>query len=367
MATFAVVKGKRLRATLVDACGMPLAGPRSRLVTSGFVTVKASPVMRDADNIEQVNAEGRVCVSDRTPPERKWWSLSIELCGVDTDFFHMLLDWEVVTSHDGKPIGFSDQKKVPADTGVAIELWSGVGSDDACDVPASDDLLVGAGGALVLPYGYMVWPVMKEAQIGDLEIGAKASTFTLSGITAAGARWGRGPYNVMPVDTNNTGGRLLQPIKAGQHFRSFRTTVAPPEPTGGACPLVLPTPYYGETAVETAPPQPACGAKATNEKQTITVAGTPTGGTLTLTYKGQTTAGIAFNAASTAVKSALESLATIGTGNVDVTGTGPYVVEFKGTLAGMDLPLMTASGAGLTGGTSPTVTVAEMVKGGVYA
>lgn len=367
MANFAVVKGKRLRATLVDACGMPLAGPRSRLVTSGFVTVKASPVMRDADDIEQTNAEGRVCVADRTPPERKWWSLAIELCGVDTDFFNMLLAWEVVTGYDGKAIGFSDQKEVPSDTGVAIELWSGVGSDDACDVPTSDDILVGAGGDLVLPYGYMLWPVLKEAQVGDLEIGAKASTFTLTGITAAGVRWGKGPYNVMPTDSSNTAGRLLTPIGAGQHYRSFKTTVAPPEPTDGACPLILPSPYYGETAEEIAPDQPACGTTATNEKQTVTLSGTPTGGTFTLTYKGQTTAGIAYNATNTVVQAALEALSTIGTGNATVTGSGPWVVEFVGDLAGYDVPLMTASGTGLTGGTDPSVAVAETQAGGVYA
>ncbi|WP_067671841.1 hypothetical protein [Nocardia miyunensis] len=367
MAEFAVVKGKRLRATLVDACGMPLHGPRSRIVTSGFVTLKASPVMRDADDIEQTNAEGRVCVSDRTPPERKWWALSIELCGVNTDLFNMLLDWEVVTSWDGKPIGFSDQKEVPDQTGVAIELWSGVGSDDECDVPTSDDILVGAGGDLVLPYGYMLWPVLKEAQVGDVEIGAKASTFTLSGITAAGTRWGRGPYNVMPIDADNTPGRLLKEIKVGQHYRSFKTTIAPPDVTDGACPLVLPTPYYGDTAIDTAPDQPSCDAVATNEKQTVTISGTPTGGTFTVAYKGQSTAGIAFNAANTAVKTALEGLSTVGTGNVNVTGTGPYVVEFVGDLAGLDLPLMTASGTGLTGGTTPGVAVTETQAGGVYS
>ncbi|MCM6777930.1 hypothetical protein NDR87_31470 [Nocardia sp. CDC159] len=367
MANFAVVKGKRLRATLVDACGMPLAGPRSRLVTSGFVTLKASPVMRDADDIEQTNAEGRVCVADRTPPERKWWALSIELCGVDTDLFNMLLDWEVVTSWDGKPIGFSDQKEVPSDTGVAIELWSGVGSDDACDVPTTDDILVGAGGDLVLPYGYLLWPVLKEAQVGDVEIGSKASTFTLSGITAAGTRWGRGPYNVMPTDVDNTPGRLLTAIKQGQHFRSFRTTIAPPDVTDGACPLVLPSPYYGATAAAIAPDQPDCDAVASNEIQTVALTGSPTGGTFTLTFSGQTTANIAYNAAAAAVESALEALSTIGTGNIAVTGSGPWACEFVGDLAGVNQPLMTGSGAGLTGGTSPSVTVTETQAGGVYS
>ncbi len=367
MANYAVVRGKRLRVTLVDNCGMPLAGPRSRLVTKGFVTVKASPVYKDANDIEQENADGETCVQDRTPSQLKWWALSIEACNVDTALWNMLLDWEVVTSWDGKDIGYSDQKGVSSETGVAIELWSGVGAQDTCDEPDSDDILVGAGGNLVLPYGYNLWPVFKEAQVGDYEIGAKASTFTLSGITAYAPRWGKGPYNVMPGDADNNAVRLLQPFKKTQQHRGFRTTIAPPDETDGACPLILPDPYYGETAAETAPDQPACGTTATNEKQTFTLTGTPTGGTWTATYKGQTTAGIAFDAANTVVQSALEALSTIGTGNVTVTGTGPWVCEFVGTLAGYDLPLMTASGAGLTGGTTPSVTVAETVAGGVYA
>lgn len=85
--------------------------------------------------------------------------------------------------------------------------------------------------------------------------------------------------------------------------------------------------------------------------QTVSL-GAPSAGTFTLTYKGQTTAGIAFNAAASAVQSALIALSTIGTGNVTVTGSagGPYSVIFAGTLA-TDTTAMTGSGSGLTGGT----------------
>ncbi|MGW4114817.1 hypothetical protein ACWEFJ_28415 [Actinosynnema sp. NPDC004786] len=104
----------------------------------------------------------------------------------------------------------------------------------------------------------------------------------------------------------------------------------------------------------------------TNEVQTLTLTGGPTGGTWTATYAGQTTAGIAHNASTAAVRSALEALSTIGTGNVTVTGTpGAWVVEFTGALGGANLTQMTASGAGLTGGTSPAVTVATTQAGGV--
>ncbi|MBF6277061.1 major capsid protein [Nocardia nova] len=102
----------------------------------------------------------------------------------------------------------------------------------------------------------------------------------------------------------------------------------------------------------------------TNEKQTATISGSPTGGTFALGFKGKTTAALAYNASLAAVQSALAGLSTIGTGNVAVTGTPgtSYVVTFQGALAATDVPAITATGS-FTGGTSPSIAVAETTKG----
>ncbi len=104
------------------------------------------------------------------------------------------------------------------------------------------------------------------------------------------------------------------------------------------------------------------------EQQTVTITGTPTGGTFTLTVGSQTTAAIAYNATAAAVKTALEALVNINVGDVTVTGGPgpgtPYVVTFTGQYAGEDMPQMTASGASLTGGTSPAVGVTTTTAGG---
>lgn len=99
----------------------------------------------------------------------------------------------------------------------------------------------------------------------------------------------------------------------------------------------------------------------TAEVQTVTITGGPTGGTFTLTYAGQTTAGIAYNANAAAVQSALEALSNVTPGDLVVTGTGPYTVTFNVSLG--DVAQMTASGAGLTGGTTPDATVATTTPG----
>lgn len=85
--------------------------------------------------------------------------------------------------------------------------------------------------------------------------------------------------------------------------------------------------------------------------QTVSL-GAASAGTFTLTYKGQTTSAIAYNATASAVQTALQALSTVGAGNATVTGntSGPYTVQFTGTLAN-DTTALTGNGTGLTGGT----------------
>jgi hypothetical protein len=107
-----------------------------------------------------------------------------------------------------------------------------------------------------------------------------------------------------------------------------------------------------------------------DEVQRVTVSAT--GGTFTLTYSGQTTSALAWDATGAQVKAALEALTSISGagGSVEVTGgpgddagTRPYLVTFGGALAGADVDLLTADGTSLTG-TSPAANVDPWVRGG---
>lgn len=81
-------------------------------------------------------------------------------------------------------------------------------------------------------------------------------------------------------------------------------------------------------------------------------AGTPTGGTFTLTFMAQTTSAISVGASAATVQSALEALSTIGSGNCTVSGTSPtYTVTFTGDLAGATQDAITGDGSSATGGT----------------
>ena len=107
-----------------------------------------------------------------------------------------------------------------------------------------------------------------------------------------------------------------------------------------------------------------------NEIKTITITGTPTGGTFTLTIYGKITGTIAYNASSSTVVTALVNMdsgnlfasADLSGGGGSLPGTA-VTVEFQGSYALTDIPAMTADATGLTGGSSPAVSITETTSG----
>jgi hypothetical protein len=145
-------------------------------------------------------------------------------------------------------------------------------------------------------------------------------------------------------------------------IKRFRTPGGPPEATGFAVHS-----FHGE-ALRLLGFVNSDDGTPTSAEQTITIEGAPTGGTFTLTFKGQTTAPIAFNASRETVGAALQGLSTIGKGQAEVAGLagGPYTANFSGeSFAGHAQPAIEADGSGLT--PSGTVTVATTQPGGEVA
>ena len=104
----------------------------------------------------------------------------------------------------------------------------------------------------------------------------------------------------------------------------------------------------------------------TDEIQSVTITGAPTGGTFTLTFSAQTTAAIAYNSTAAAALPLLAALSSIGTGNVAVSG-GPLPgtalsVQFIAAKGKASQAAMTFTNS-LTGGTTPTVVIAEATAG----
>lgn len=105
-----------------------------------------------------------------------------------------------------------------------------------------------------------------------------------------------------------------------------------------------------------------------DKTQVATINGSPTGGTFTLSSGGNTTSALAYNAAASAVQTAVRAFGGIYS-TVTVTGSagGPYTITFPDATSNVQSASAPVSGDGsaLTGGTSPSVTVAATGQGGV--
>jgi hypothetical protein len=105
--------------------------------------------------------------------------------------------------------------------------------------------------------------------------------------------------------------------------------------------------------------------RAGDSVQTLTITGTPTGGTYTLSSGGNTTT-LAFNAANSTIQTAVRAWGGIYS-NVTVTGTGPFTLTFTAATSNVAPAAapFSANGAGLTGGTNSAANVVPAGQGGV--
>ena len=104
------------------------------------------------------------------------------------------------------------------------------------------------------------------------------------------------------------------------------------------------------------------------EVQTLTITGSPAGGTFTITYAGQTTTALDWDSTATEVETALRALSNIGPLDV-VCGGGPLpgtavTITFVGALNQTDVALMTTTDS-LTGGSAPASAIAQTTAGSV--
>lgn len=121
--------------------------------------------------------------------------------------------------------------------------------------------------------------------------------------------------------------------------------------------------YESDNCASTNVAPDPCVITGTNEVQTATITGAPTGGSYTLTFWGFTTAPIVYNAAPAVVQAALEALPNVEPGDITVGGTASALTfTFGGQWAAENVPQITATGS-FTGGTAPAIATGTTTGG----
>lgn len=171
----------------------------------------------------------------------------------------------------------------------------------------------------------------------------------------------------LPASVSYSRGQVLAELFGTDEVQTITITG---EPTGGTFTLSFGGSTTTALAYNATPAQIQAALLAiapigNSAVQTVTLGGNPTGGIFTLGYDGVATGNIAYNATSTVVQAALEAISSIGAGNVVVSGSagGPYTLTFQGYMANKPIAALGATAFGLVP-TTATVTVAVVNPGG---
>lgn len=222
-----IARGRVARFTRLDACGNVVEGATSTVV-SGFITVTATPNYLDAEEIQQLDANGQLCIDDQGDPALRWVDLSIVLCNVDPDRINIMTGDPLVLNDAVAPeaVGYRLDAAVTGTSRYALELWSGI-TGQACDAEGNE------------LFGYWLWPFVGQSRWGESVFGNQGLTPTITSRTFSNSGWDVGPYDVRRDATvPATLEPLLTPIGATQHQHFEIVSVDPPTAACGG--VVLP-------------------------------------------------------------------------------------------------------------------------------
>ena len=224
-----LVKGRRIRLTRVNDCGIPVYGESNQATSKGFISVAFTANSTDSDEISVTNAAGEICVFEPSETSFTGYGVEISFCEVDVELFSLATGQDVYLDSNGDAIGFTVNTKIDRSGGFALELWAGSPGADVCTDP-------NAQGS----YGYLLFPFIKGGIVGDFTIENGAATFTISGSTTRdGNGWGVGPHEVLLEGANPA--PLPTPLDTADHMLMVVTTLAPPEAACGARPVLDPS------------------------------------------------------------------------------------------------------------------------------
>lgn len=226
MTDFPLVRGRVLRVTRLDGCGVPVLSPESQVVTNGFISVVLTPNNVTIDAISLTNANGDEIVSVPSTSRFSNYTVTATFGKVMPELFSMMTGMPVIYDAAGaEAIGISINSQVDVDlTGFALEVWSTV-PQIAC-VEGGDP-----------SYGYSLLPFLKGGVLSGVTFENGAISFGIENATTRdGNGWEEGPYNV-ERDESELPGPLNTPLDPNDHKRLQLVTVAPPEVTDGAVAL----------------------------------------------------------------------------------------------------------------------------------
>jgi hypothetical protein len=213
------IKGTHYRIVKLDVCGNPVTGTGSMVIVSkGFVQVQLEPQYEDGVEFFERTADGSVCVNQKDDPVLKRFTVTVDLCEVNTTGMAFLATQRELTANGAgvTGFGFAFAEGSPSNR-YSLEVWQQVAGSGACDATGAQR------------YIYNAWPNLGATKIGNYTIENGRSTMqwmseSRAGTTTATTGWLNGPGS--GTSWLPTG----ESLGTGEHWLWNITTTTPPSP-----------------------------------------------------------------------------------------------------------------------------------------
>lgn len=210
-----------VRVTKVDACGTPIHGSKTFVVSDGTVSLDVKMNIEAGTTYKLKGANDQFIVNDVGRPLLNWADITLNMGKVDPEMYALMTGMPIVLDDAATPnsVGFRIREKTFQD--FALEGWTDL-SGQAC-----------VGGNVA--YGYVLFPWVTNAILGDFVLDNSLATFPIQQArTKSGSNWGVGPFNVNKGVVDGLSKPLLTAITAQDHMDFHTTTLPPPVAVCGA-------------------------------------------------------------------------------------------------------------------------------------
>lgn len=229
--SYAPIRGRYIRVTRLDDCGVPVVGSASSYVSKGFISVATKFSWSKPTDVSVSNADQTVAINEPGLSQLLSIGLDIKLSKVNPDLMSIFTGYSTVLDASGASVGYRASSGVQLKACWALEIWSDV-AGTFC-----------GGGAK--PYGYTLFPFIRGGSLSDFTVDSGAASLGISASTREGAGWGTGPYFV--VDASTTPGTVTPAVLATamdvrEQMHTQLTTLAPPAETNGVAAITSLTP-----------------------------------------------------------------------------------------------------------------------------
>lgn len=231
---FKSIQGLALRVTKLDSCGAPVIGTScDYAVSESFITLDISMQVQDPDEFILKLQNGRICINENGEATLKKFEIKMEVCNADPDFFNIISGVNPVLDFQNDVVGFVIDQDLGSCNRFSLEFWTKVVGDNCTDP------VTGAS-----QYLYWVLPHIINGRIGDISVSNGPIIWNLTGEAIPSSTWGKGPFLVAPLDSNNTPGKLTTPMGNDVALRVQFTTIPPPIESCGCATISLYTDGY---------------------------------------------------------------------------------------------------------------------------